>query len=310
MIGSMVERSSMVLVVGLLALGVAAGRGQPTVLGQASFACPEPASQAASGLPRTGGTPGADATPPAAFPADGGDLVVFAAASLTDAFEQIAEDLEAEHPGLSIEFNFAGSQALVTQLAEGAEADVFASANAAQMDAAIDQGLIAGEPVSFVRNRLAIVVPRDNPAGIDGPEDLAQEDLQLVLAQAEVPAGRYAREAVCAMGEDAAYGEGFVEAVAANVVSEEEDVRDVLTRVQLGEADAGVVYVSDANAAAGEVELIEIPEEVNVLATYPIAAVEGRDAALAAAFIAYLLSEEGQATLQAFGFEPAMDEGS
>ena len=131
----------------------------------------------------------------------------------------------------------------MTQLSEGAAADVFASANNAQMQAAIDNGSISGAPVTFVHNRLAIVTPADNPAGIASPADLGTEGLKLVLAQAEVPVGRYARESVCLMSQDAAsYGTDFVARVAGNVVSEEEDVRDVLAKVALGEADAGIVY--------------------------------------------------------------------
>ena len=193
----------------------------------------------------------------------------------------------------------------MTQLDEGAEADVFASANNAQMDAATENGSIAGEPVTFVHNQLAIVTPADNPAGIDAPADLGNEGLKIVLAQAEVPVGRYARESVCKMGQDTAeFGEDFVARVAGNVVSEEEDVRDVLAKVALGEADAGIVYVSDAQAGGDEIHLITIPAEVNVIASYPIATVTGGDEALADAFIAYVLSDEGQATLEESGFEP------
>ena len=241
----------------------------------------------------------------APFPEAGGDLTVFAASSLTDAFEQIETDLEAAHPGLQITYNFGGSQALVTQLSEGAQADAFASANNAQMTAATDNGSISGAPITFVHNRLAIVTPKDNPAGITSPADLGEEGLKIVLAQAEVPVGRYARESVCTMGQDpVAFGEDFVARVAGNVVSEEEDVRDVLAKVTLGEADAGIVYVSDAAAAGDEVQVIQIPDAVNIVASYPIAAVTGGDAALADAFIAYVLSPEGQATLVDFGFEP------
>ncbi len=289
----------------LLTLGVAVAGVTPSaaLVQDGPLKCAVAATTAAP--PATVATPVSGlATPAADFPDDGGELIVFAAASLTDAFERIADGLETANEGLSITYNFAGSQALVTQLQEGAEADVFASANVAQMEAAVEDGSIAGDPVTFVRNRLAIVVPVDNPAGIETPADLGQEGLRLVLAQADVPVGRYAREAVCKMGEDpAAYGEGFVESVAVNVASEEEDVRDVLARVQLGEADAGIVYVSDASAAADEVELIEIPDDVNVVATYPIAAVEGGDAALGEAFIAYVLGSDGQAILEDFGFE-------
>jgi molybdate transport system substrate-binding protein len=251
------------------------------------------------------GTPVAVEQDSVAFPAEGGDLTVFAAASLSDAFEAIEQELEAATPNLSITYNFGGSQALVTQLEEGAQADVFASANVTQMDAAIAAGLIAGEPLPFAHNRLAIVTPAGNPAAIESAADLGKEGILLVLAQPEVPAGRYARESVCLMATDsAAYG-GFVERVAANVVSEEEDVRDVLAKVALGEADAGIVYVSDAVAAGDQVHVVDIPDEVNVTATYPVAILAGGDEALGSAFVAYLLSGEGQATLERYGFQPA-----
>jgi len=286
-------------------LGFAAPPRLPLVSAQgASFDCPPPAS--------LGATPAAPidsaarpAAYPIAFPEGGGELTVFAAASLTDAFERIAADLTVANPNLSITFNFAGSQALVTQLNEGAEADVFASANEAQMLAATENGAITDAPTTFVRNRLAIVVPSDNPAGIVVPANLGNGGVRLVLAQAEVPVGRYSRESVCLMGRDvASVGAEFAARVAANVVSEEEDVRDVLTKVQLGEADAGIVYVSDVSAASDEVILIQIPDAANIVATYPIAAVAGGDTILAHAFIGYVLSAEGQATLAALGFEP------
>jgi molybdate transport system substrate-binding protein len=242
---------------------------------------------------------------PAAIHSAEGALTVFAAASLTDAFEAMKADLEAANPAVSITFNFGGSQALVTQLTEGAPADVFASANTAQMAAAEEAGVIAGAPVTFVRNRLAIVTPAANPAGIVAPADLGGEGIRLVLAQPEVPAGRYARESVCAMADDpAVYGEDFVGRVAANLVSEEEDVRNVLAKVQLGEADAGIVYDSDAAAAGAGVAVIPIPDDANIMATYPVAAVAGGNESIAGAFIAYLLGDEGQATLQDYGFEP------
>jgi molybdate transport system substrate-binding protein len=159
--------------------------------------------------------------------------------------------------------------------------------------------------VNFVHNELVIVTPADNPAGIETPADLGKEGLRLVLAQPDVPVGRYSRESVCTMSQDTAgFGDDFVGRVAGNVVSEEEDVRDVLAKVQLGEADAGIVYVSDANVAGDEVQRIEIPAENNVIATYPIATVAGGDEALGEAFIAYVLSPEGQATLEEYGFAP------
>ncbi len=244
-------------------------------------------------------------TPVAEFPGEGGNLTVFAAASLTDTFEAIESELEAANPNLSITYNFGGSQALVTQLKEGAEADVFASANVAQLGVATEAGLIAEDATTFARNHLAIVTPVDNSADIESAADLGKEGILLVLAQPEVPAGRYARGSLCLMATDpATYGAGFVERVAANVVSEEEDVRDVLAKVALGEADAGIVYVSDAVAAGNQVLVVEIPDEVNVMATYPIAVLAGGDEALGSAFVSYLLREEGQALLERYGFQP------
>jgi molybdate transport system substrate-binding protein len=271
---------------------------------QASFECPASSNATPGELASSAGT----ATPvkmDAAFPDGGGDLTVFAAASLTDAFGEIKTDLEAEHPDLTITYNFAGSQALVTQLGEGAQADVLATANNTQMKAAQEKDLISVDPVTFARNALVIVTPPDNPAGIDSPDDLGTSGVRLVLAQADVPVGRYAREAVCGMGQDTAtFGEDFANRVAGNVVSEEEDVRDVLAKVELGEADAGIVYVSDAFISGDKVQQVAIPAGSNILASYPIATVAGGDEALGDAFIAYVLSDEGQATLVDYGFDP------
>ena len=298
---------SMLLLCCAIASGIASVSTPSVVAQAAAWECPAPVETATSaGTPSTE-SPAVIEAPSGVFPIEGGDLTIFAAASLTDAFEAMQADLAPAQPNLTITYNFGGSQALVTQLAEGAAADVFASANLAQMEAAVAAGVIAGEPVNFVRNRLAVITPADNPAGIVALADLGNEHLRLILAQPEVPAGRYAREAVCLMGRDpGTYGDDFVNRVAANVVSEEEDVRDVLAKVQLGEADAGIVYDSDAAFAGNEVQVIAIPDEVNVIATYPIAAVSGGDEALATAFIAYLLGPEGQATLAEFGFEPVV----
>lgn len=274
--------------------------GSAPARAQVAFDCPAPVAATPAAA-----SPEAPVTMDAVFPEDGGELTVFAAASLTDAFGEIKVDLEAAHPGLSITYNFAGSQALVTQMGEGAEADVFASANNTQMKAAQEKDLIAGDPVTFVRNELVIVTPPDNPAGIDSPDDLGASGLRLVLAQAEVPVGRYALEAVCGMSQDTAtFGEDFVGRVAGNVVSEEEDVRDVLAKVELGEADAGIVYVSDAFIGGDQVQQVKIPAGFNILATYPIATTTGGDEALGDAFITYVLSDDGQATLADYGFDP------
>ena len=286
-----------IMTVGIQPVGPLNVSAQP-----AGWECLSPAAVDATPV----GTPVAAEHDPVAFPAEGGNLTVFAAASLTDAFEAIEQELEATTPNLSITYNFGGSQALVTQLEEGAQADVFASANAAQMDAAIAADLVGSEPLPFARNRLAIVTPAGNPAGIQTAADLGKEGILLVLAQPEVPAGRYARESVCLMAADTAtYGSDLVARVAANVVSEEEDVRDVLAKVALGEADAGIVYVSDAVAAGDQVNVVDIPDAVNVIATYPVAVLAGADEALGSAFVAYFVSEEGEAVLERYGFQPA-----
>jgi molybdate transport system substrate-binding protein len=248
-------------------------------------------------------TPGIPADP-APFP-DEGTLTVFAAASLTEAFTQIGEDIREAHPGVSVEFNFAGSQALVTQLSEGAEADVFASANPSQMRAAVEAGVIDGDAAIFARNQLVVIVPEDNPAGLSSAADLGKDGILLDIAQEDVPVGRYTRQSVCLMDQDPeTFGEEFAERVSDNIVSEENNVRAVVTKVALGEADAGVVYQTDVTPdVADRVEIIEIPQAFNVVAEYPVAAVTGGDAALSQAFIGYLLGPEGQATLEEHGFQ-------
>ena len=251
--------------------------------------------------PTSGGAAVAGATPtiaePVAFPDGGGPLTVFAAASLTDAFNEMKTDLEAAHPGLTLTFSFAGSQTLVTQLQQGASADVLATANTSQMQAAQKNGNVAGDPVIFATNALVIVVPTANPGGVATAEDLAKPGLKLVLAQESVPVGNYSRKAICAMG-----GQAFADKVAANIVSEEEDVREVLAKVQLGEADAGIVYHTDALAGGDKVAKVDVPAAANQIAKYPVAAVKGGNAALADAFIAYLLGPDGQKILAKYEF--------
>jgi molybdate transport system substrate-binding protein len=233
----------------------------------------------------------------------GGEVTIFAAASLTDAFNRIKVDFEAAHEGVTVTYNFAGSQALVTQLDQGARADVFASANIAQMTAAQDAGLIDGAPQIFTRNRLAIIVPADNPAGIAAPRDLANPGIKLVLAVPQVPVGAYTREALDLIAADPGSGEDFRNRVEANIVSLEDNVRQVVAKVALGEADAGVVYMTDITAdVAEDVMIVSIPDEFNVIAEYPVASVTDGNMELADAFIEWILSDNGQAVLQEFGF--------
>jgi molybdate transport system substrate-binding protein len=170
------------------------------------------------------------------------------------------------------------------------------------MTDAIEAGVVTAEPKTFVENLLTIVVPSDNPAGIASAADLAKPGIKLVLAQEDVPVGNYSRESLCNMGIDTAtYGDNFVAKVAGNVVSLEDNVRSVLSKVALGEADAGIVYTSDVT---GDVLAIAIPDEVNELATYPIAPVATGNQQLAEAYISYILSPAGQAILASYGFIP------
>lgn len=231
-------------------------------------------------------------------------LNVFAASSLTDAFTEIGKNFEAANPGVTVALNFAGSQALRTQIEEGAPADVFASANKTQMDGVIEANLIEeGTPQNFLKNKLVVILPPDNPAGLEKLEDLANPGIKLVLAAEEVPVGNFARQALDLM--NGSFGADFKDKVLANVVSNEDNVKQVVAKVQLGEADAGIVYTSDA-VAAPDLITIEIPTELNVIAKYPFAPlVESANSDLAQAFIAYVLSADGQAVLQKWGFAPA-----
>lgn len=228
-------------------------------------------------------------------------ITVFAAASLTDAFNEIAERFKGQNEGVEVVFNYGSSSQLAAQLNEGAAADVFASANAAQMQVAVDAGRVeAGTETTFVSNRLTIVVPADNPAGIAALEDLEQPGILLILAVEGVPVRDYTDEIVGAMTAD------FQEQFYANVVSEEDNVRQVAAKIALGEADAGVVYTSDVTPdIANQVQQIAIPDAQNVVATYPIAPIsDSTNPELAQSFVAFILSPEGQSILSKWGFGP------
>jgi len=232
-------------------------------------------------------------------------LIVFAAASLTDAFTEIGKNFESTHAGMTIKFNFAGSQTLRTQLEQGAVADVFASANQIEMDTAIKDGLIGqNTPKIFLNNKLAVVLPSKNPANVQTLNDLAKPGLKLVLAADVVPAGKYARQILDNMSKNANFGSDFKTKVLANVVSNENDVKQVVAKVQLGEADAGIVYTSDA-ISTSDLKTLEIPNDLNVIAKYPIAVLtKTANPDLAAQFIAYVLSSDGQNILSKWGFMP------
>lgn len=249
-------------------------------------------------------TSAATAVPPTATPEPVPQtLTIFAAASLTDAFTEIGAGFEAANPGITVTFNFAGSQALRTQIEEGAPVDVFASASGKEMDTLVTGGSVTKDvPQIFLTNKLVVILPANNPAALTKLEDLGRPGIKLVLAAEEVPVGKYARQALNLM--NGSYGADFKEKVLANVVSNEDNVKQVVAKVQLGEADAGIVYISDS-IAAPELKSIEIPSELNVIAKYPIAPLtQSKNADLAATFAKYVLSSEGQAVLQKWGFAP------
>jgi len=220
-----------------------------------------------------------------------GELFVFAAASLTDAFEELGTAFNKEYPDVTVTYNFGPSSGLADQIVQGAPADVFASANQTQMDKVADADLVEGQPLMFVTNSLQIVVEPGNPLGIHGLADLARPDVTLVLAAPEVPAGQFAREALMKAG------------VQASPASNEVDVRSVLQKVALGEADAGIVYVTDVQVADDMVDGVDIPDDQNVVARYPIATLANAlNPEAAAAFVALVLGERGQAILASYGF--------
>lgn len=232
-------------------------------------------------------------------------LTVFAAASLTEAFTALGEAFEARHPGVTVRFNFAGSQVLATQIEQGARADVLATADQRWMRYAVERKLLVGEPGVFARNRLVVVIPRSNPGHLDRLQDLARPGLKLVLAGPQVPVGGYSREALRRLAKTRGFGKDFARLALANVVSEEENVKGVVAKVQLREADAGIAFVTDVTPALkAQVTLLEIPDAANPIAEYPIARVAG-GGELAQAFIAHVLSPAGQRLLRAHGFMPA-----
>ena len=264
-----------------------------------------------AGKPAATPTP-VPATTPTPLPTLGPTgLTVFAATSLLDAFKEGGTNFKAANPNVSdVQFNFAGSQALVAQLQQGAPADVFAAADKTNMDKAVAAGLIAGTPQELLRNVLVVVLPDGNPANIQSLQDLAKPGVKISLADPSVPVGTYSQQVLDKLSADPAYGADFKQKVNDNVVTHEDNVKAVLARVQLDQVDAGIVYVTDALAAnknaSGNippVKTLAIPVAYNVVAVYYIAPVKGAaHAAAAQAWISYILSDAGQAVLVKYGF--------
>lgn len=253
----------------------------------------------------------ATAVPPTEAPAapEPSTLTVLAAASLTEAFTELGETFEAQNPGVTVAFSFAGSQQLAQQLDQGAPADVFASASKKYMDAAVtSKRVVKYDAKTFVSNRLVVIFPKDNPAGLTELKDLAKAGLKLDLADASVPVGQYSLDFLDKASQDESFGSAFKNDVLKNVVSYENNVKAVVTKVALGEADAGIVYVSDITAdVADQVGRLDIPDGLNTIATYPIAAIsDSQHTELAAAFVSLVLSPEGQQVLAKYNFIPAV----
>lgn len=239
----------------------------------------------------------ADPTGNPAMPASGqpdaiaGDIVVFAASSLTGAFTAMAESFRAEHPDAELVFNFAASSDLVGQIDEGAPADVFVSADDNNMGKLTAAGMNASDPVVIARNSFQIIVEEGNPRGITSLADLANGDLIVILCAVDAPCGRGAAQVLDNAG------------VTVTPRSYEQNAKSVVTKVTLGEADAGIVFATDVRAAVGSADGVAIPAEVNLISNYPIAVTrQAGNAAGARAFIDFVLSAAGQAILTEYGF--------
>jgi molybdate transport system substrate-binding protein len=235
----------------------------------------------------------------------GETLTILAASSLIDAFGELGETFEEQNEGATVKQSFESSSTLLTQIQQGAPADVFASAAKEEMNTAVKDDLVAGKPEIFVENREIIMVPKDNPAKIESLRDLAKPDIKLVLAQNDVPAADYALEI---LGKaNAEYGDGFEKDVLSNVVSRESDVRASVNRVVVGDADATFGYASDYTPDIRDrVKIVPVPPDLNIIATYPIAALEdAKSPELAKKWVELVTSEEGQRMLEKWNFEPA-----
>jgi molybdate transport system substrate-binding protein len=232
-----------------------------------------------------------------------GTINVFAAASLTSSFESIGKDFMAENPGLTVRFNFAGSSTLVSQIQQGAPVDVFASADTENMNKVASD---MNAPKTFATNSLIVILPANNPGKIKTLKDLANPGVKIAVADASVPVGNYTLEVLNKMGASSEYGPSYVTAVKKNFVTHETSVGGIVSKVELGEVDAGYVYVTDALESVPKVSSIEIPAQYNITADYPIAtAKKATNSAAAEAFVTYVLSDAGQQTLASFGFGAA-----
>jgi molybdate transport system substrate-binding protein len=261
--------------------------------------------------PATNPSPDATCTPlPVVLPptpspgATLASLTVFAAASLNKPFSIMGQAWAAQHPGSELTFSFDSSSALRAQIEEGAPVDVFASADLRNPQALVEDCLAPGPPIVFATNRLVIVVPMANPAGIDSPDELATPGVRIVAAGEDVPITKYSEQVLAKLAALADAPDGYIDAVNANIVSREDNVAAVLAKLELGEGDAGIVYTSDAANSEGVTPVL-FPDEANVVAQFGAVSVADTDSSEgAAAFLDYLDGAEAQAILGQFGFLP------
>jgi molybdate transport system substrate-binding protein len=229
-------------------------------------------------------------------------LNVFGAASLTAAFNEIKTKFEAANPNVTVTYNFNGSNTLATQITQGAPADVFASADTKNMEKVSS---LVNTPQAFAANKVVVIVPVNNPARIKTLHDLANPGVKIAVANSSVPVGNYTLEVLSKMGQSSEYGPSYESAVKANFVTQETSVGGVIQKVELGEVDAGYVYISDAFTAGSKVSPIDIPDQYNIVADYPIATVkDSKNPSTAQSFVQYVLSPDGQAILAKYHFIP------
>jgi molybdate transport system substrate-binding protein len=258
---------------------------------------PSPGNPAATPAATPSSTP-ASATPAAI------DLTIYGAASLKAALEKAKTAYEAAVPGTTLTISTDASSALATKIEQGAPADVFLSADTKNPQALVDKGLTDGPAVDFAGNKLTVIVPADNPARITTPADLARAGVKLIAAGDEVPITKYATQLVGNLAKEPGYPADFAAAYAANVVTREDNVKAVVAKIELGEGDAGIVYITDA-AASTKAATVTVPDSANVLATYAgVVVKESSNAAAARAFLAWLAGPDGRAILASFGFLP------
>lgn len=231
-------------------------------------------------------------------------LIIFAASSLTDAFNELSHDFEEQNSDTDIQLQYAGSSQLTIQISQGAPADIFASANQKQIDVVLQEGLNKGEALIFAQNELVLIVPVDNPANIRQFAELKQNNLRIITAIEGVPIRDYTDLIMSNLAQDQNYGVEFTDQFYANIRSEETNVRQIVLKTALGEADAAIVYRTDVTAEVqDELIVIEVPESYSPQPVYYIVVLEnGKNTAKAQAFMDYILSEMGQKTLQKYGF--------